>query len=261
MTAKLHYNLIAASAFSSLTTAITGYEAANTATTPIRRPWVGSLAANGVNDDWIQHDLGSTKTIAAICLNSCLQGSGQILVGPTSTPATVYGTISSSTVKTGSNGVRKGSFAGAASQRYVRADFTNASNARGDGVFAAYATSLMELGAMYVFGSSMDLAVQPLIDSDYKPRYPQGKTELPNDQVVVIDRGAPSGTITLRFSARTTDIEQIARIARAGLCWLDLGISARPELQWPVRFVEDTHTRPLASPRREAVNLVFREIS
>lgn len=261
MTAKLHYGLIAPSAFSSQLTATAGYDASNTGLSAIARPWVSTVAANGANDDWVQHDYGGTKTIAAVAINSCLQSSGQILIGTGTPPATTYGTIDATTVALAQNGVRKGSWSGAGSARYVRADFTNAATARGAGVFATYGTDFMELGALYVFANSMALPVDPLVDSDYKPRYPQNSTDLPNGQNIRVDRGAPFGTITLRFNARDTDIEQIARIARAGLCWLDLGIANAPELQWPVRFIDDTHTRPLARPRREPVTLSFREVS
>jgi hypothetical protein len=260
MTARLHYGLRAPSAMSE-STATSGYTGSNTATSAIRRPWVGTLAANGSNDEWVQHDYGSVVSIAAIAVNSCLQGNGSILYGNANPPVTGYGTINSTTVATALNGVRKGSWVNAVNARYIRADFTNASNMRGDGVFGAYGSNFMELGALYVFASSMTLPVDPLIDSDYKPRYPQGSTTLPNDQMVVVDRGAPSGTITLRFNARDHDIELIARIARTGLCWLDLGVASAPHLQWPVRFVDDGHTRPLARPQREMVTLTFREIS
>lgn len=262
MTALLHYSLFAPSAFSSLRTATPGYEAANTAATPIRKPWVSDVPANGVNDDWVQHDYGANKSIVAIAVQSCLQGSGSILHGTTSIPATNYGTISASTVGMGGNGIRKGSWVASVSARYVRADFTNASEARGAGVYATYLNALMELGALYCFGASIALPVEPLIDSDIEYAYPQQLEKLPNGQEVQIDRGAPTARIRLRFKAGAThDIEKIARLARAGLCWLDLGIASAPELQWPVRFIDDKHTRSWVRPRREPVNLTFKEIT
>lgn len=259
--ARLHYNLIAPSAFSSLLTPATGYPVGNTTYTAIKRPWLSSVSGNGVNDDWIEHDYGSTKAVAAICLQSCLQGSGSVLVGTTTPPATTYGTIGSTTVVMSGNGIRKGSFVGAASARYVRVDFANASNARATDVFAAYGASLMELGALYVFASTIDLPVQALIDSSISYEYPQTRSQLANGSESTIARGAPYTTISLKFRPGAAhDIEKIARLARAGLCWLDLGSTTRPWLQWPVRFSEPSHDRQF-SGGRDQVSLSFREVT
>ena len=135
-------------------------------------------------------------------------------------------------------------------------------DARGDGVYATYGSALMELGAMYAFANTLSLPVEPLIDSGVQYLYPQSAEKMPNGQTVTIARGAPRARITLKFRASAAqDIERIARIARAGLCWLDLGITTDRSLQWPVRYIEDSHSRDFTRPRREPVTLVFEELT
>lgn len=276
MTARLHYLPYSAATYSSQQTPLTGYGAANTGTTAIRQPWISSVTANGSNDDWIEWDFGAgiERDIVVAGLQSCLQGSGTLLssfdgIYP---PATLRGIISASTVVTAANGIRKGSFVvdptySGLPIRYLRVDFTNANHARGRDIYATYPSyngidTRMELGAMYLFGASVALPIDPLIDSEIMHKYPQGKTDLENGQVITWQRGAPKTIIRLRFRAAANhDIEQIARIAQAGVCWLDLGIDTRRDLQWPVRFVEDSHTRVLTAPRREAVTLTFEEVT
>jgi len=262
VTIKLHYGLRSPSGFSSLLSPTAGYPVSNTSVTPIRKPWLSSVAANGVNDDWIEHDFGSSSSIAAVCLQSVLLASGTVKTGASTPPATTYGTIGPTTVATDRHGIRKGSFATAITARYVRLDLTNAVDARAAGVYAAYSSGLMEVGAMYVFASTLVLPKQALIGPSVEYMYPEGKENLPNGQFLKFARGAPRARVRLDFlPAATDDIEQAARFAKDALCWLDLGVANRPELQWPVRFLEAEHNRALYPQTRDRVSLVFDEVT
>lgn len=262
MAIKLHYGLLSAGAFSSLQTPVTGYTVSNTSSTEVRKPWVSPLSANSVNSDWIEHDYGSSKTIAAICLQSMLQSSGTVLIGTVTPPATTYGTVSAATVATDRHGIRKGSFTGSATARYVRLNLPAAVDARTTGVFSGYSSTGMELGSLYVFGSTLTLPISALIGPAVGYDYPEGREVLPNLQTISFQRGAPRAKIRLDFlPSATQDIEQAARIAKDQLCWLDLGVAGRPELQWPVRFYAGEHNRDIFPQTRDRLSLAFEEIT
>lgn len=119
-----------------------------------------------------------------------------------------------------------------------------------------------QMGAVYVFASSLSLPDNPLLGSEANPSWPQTRVDLPNGERVVIDRGTPRQQLNLRFrTPRTADIDALVRLARAGICWLDLGVTANRELQWPVRFDSDTSTRAFATAAQDEQAIPLREVA
>jgi hypothetical protein len=253
MTAKLYYSLHSPSSWSATSTK-TGYSASNAATTGIRRPW----ASNATGAQQLIADLGSSKTIRGLAVQSCPVSAVAAYVDNIATPTTDRGDI---TPAQASHGIYRGLLAMNVSARYASAYFDSPTLLGANAGVYSVEPAVYEVGAMYAFGAVMDLPVEPLIDSDIDAVWPQSNERLPNGAETVITRGAPFVRINMRFRPSAShDIEKIARIARAGLCWLDLGVAARPELSWPVRWVDDNAQRRF-SGGRDQVSLSFREIT
>ena len=253
MTASLYYSRFTPSAWSATSTK-SGYSASNAGSTGIARPW----ASNVLTDEQLIADLGSSQTVRAVCVQSCPVSTLDVRADNSATPTTSRGAI---TPAQAGHGVYRGSRAMNASVRYVSAFFASPTLLGATAGAYSREPAVYEVGALYAFGSVLTLPTEPLIDSEIDFEYPQQTEKLPNGQQIVVSRGAPVATITLRFRPSASHvIEQVARIARAGITWLDLGVTARPDLQWPVRFVDDAHGRQFRGGR-DVVTLRFREVT
>lgn len=253
MTAKLYYSLHTPSSWSATSTKA-GYSASNAGSTGIRRPW----ASNATGTQQLIADLGSSKTIVGLGIQSSPVSEIFVYADNSATPTTDRGTI---TPAQASHGIYHGLLAMSVSARYASAYFDSPTMRGADAGVHSIEPAVYEVGALYAFGAVMDLPVEPLIDSDIDAIWPQSNERLPNGAEVVITRGAPYQRINLRFRPGAAhDIEKVARIARGGLCWLDLGVAARPELSWPVRWTDDNAQRRF-SGGRDQVALTFREIT
>jgi hypothetical protein len=253
MTASLYYSRLTAASWAA-TSSKSGYTASNAGSTGIARPW----ASNATGTQQLTGDLSTTQTIRAIALQSCPLSTADIRVDGSSTPTTSRGAIVPAQA---GHGVYRGSLAMNVSARYVSAYWTGPTLLGGNaGVYSREPASY-EVGTLYAFGATLSLPCEPLLESDLSFEYPQTVERLPNGQQITVSRGAPVATITLRFRPTASqDIERIARIARAGISWLDLGIAARPDLQWPVKCIEDSIGRQFRGGA-DAVALTFREVT
>lgn len=253
MPAILYYSRLSPSGWSATSTK-SGYSASNAGSVGVARPW----ASNVLTDEQLTADLGSAQTVRGICLQSCPVSTVDVRADNSSTPTTSRGAI---TPAQGRHGIYRGSLGVNISARYLSAFFASpALYGANPGVYSRE-PAVYEVGAFHAFGAVLTLPTEPLLESEVVPRYPQTIEQLPNGRSVPISRGAPYSEITLRFRPTASqDIEQIARIARGSVCWLDLGVAARPELQWPVQMIEDAHGRQFQGGA-DTVQLRFREIT
>ena len=253
MAAFLYYSRLSPSSWSATSTK-SGYSASNAGSTGIARPW----ASNATSTQQLIGDLGSTQTVRGICIQSCPVSTIDVRADNSATPTTSRGSITPAQAR---HGIYRGSLGVNISARYLSAYFASPTLlGAGAGVYSKEPAAY-EVGAVHAFGAVLTLESEPLLESEIQHNYPQTTEQLPNGQTLVVSRGAPYAELSLRFRPTAgQDIEQIARIARAGICWLDLGVTARPELQWPVRMVEDTHARSFQGGA-DVVTLRFREVS
>lgn len=148
----------------------------------------------------------------------------------------------------------------------------------------AFARSLLssryEVGAFFAFKQARVFPRKPLAGG-VRVSYttPQADNVLLNQRPSPVSYGPPFASIELDFIVGRSptdayaaqigalsgddDIESIARLARAGLCWLDLGIADKPWLSWPVRFLDAEYTRRHgnAGKKMDMVTLKFQEIN
>lgn len=117
------------------------------------------------------------------------------------------------------------------------------------------------LGALYLFSDVLTLP-DALLRSEVATVYPQNEVSLPNGVNFVVDRGVPRAHVSLRWRrSRADDVEQVARIARAGICWLDLEIPNAPWMQWPVRLTQSSLQRQFATATQDEIALEFTEVA
>lgn len=116
------------------------------------------------------------------------------------------------------------------------------------------------LSSIYFFKSAIALP-DALLRSETRIEYPQADIALPNGVQFPVDQGPPRTRITLRWRRpRANDIEEVARLARAGICWLDLENPDAPWMQWPVRFIGSSIGRQLSGAREDEATLEFVEV-
>lgn len=254
MTAILYYSQHVPTAWSA-TTAHASYPASNAGVQQIAAPWAPT--AGGIQQ--LTADLGSSKTIRAIAYQSCpvsaVEARADAAINP---PTTVIG---SATPQIERHGIYRAHVAADVSARYVSAYFNSPALKGGDPGTYAVSPATYEVGAMYVFGAVLTLPINALIDSEADYNYVHQIERLANGSVVTIERGPPHALIRLDFRPdRTQDVERLARVAQAGICWLNLNIPNRPELQWPIRFADDGFKRTW-SGGVDRVSVTLREVT
>lgn len=246
MVARLHHSPWPIDAVAA-TTAATGYPASNVLTSSVGKPWRSTSTAT----QNVDIDLGTARTAPVLTLQGPNTAGCSVSYGSGSYTATNAG---AQVLALDRHGRRKHSLALAGSVRYIRIVFGGTAPDDGADHF--------ELGAVAVFGSTLTLPENPLLGAEASARYPQTRIELPNGQTFGIDRGVARQRLSLRFrSARTEDIEQLVRIARRGLGWLDLDVASNRELQWPVRHVEDEQARQLSQALQDEAAVILREVA
>lgn len=246
MSAKLHHTLRPISA-AAATTAATGYPASNVAGFEVGKPWRSTSTASNNLDI----DLGSAASGTVLCIQHANAATCVVSHG-----SAAYTTVNdgTQTLHMDRHGRRKLSLALSGSTRYVRIVFGAASPDDG----AAY----FEVGSVQCYGATLTLPSDPLLGSEANVRYAQTGVELPNGQAFALARGVARQQLPLRFrTLRTADVQQLTRIARAGLCWLDLDITASRELQWPVRHIADTQNRQFAKAFQDEAAIDLREVA
>lgn len=247
MSAKLHHTLWQISAVAA-TTAAAGYPASNVSTPGVRKPWRSTAITNPQDLDV---DLGTIRANVVICIQHANAASCVISYGSVAYTTTNAGT---QTLTMDRHGRRKHSLALVGSVRYIRFSF----GAVAPDDSAAY----FEVGAVYPFSTTLALPEDPLLGSEANPRLPQTLIELANGNTFAIDRGAARQRLTLRYRGlRTVDLDEAARRARAGACWLDLDVTANRELQWPVRHVDDQLQRTLARASQDEAAHALLEVA
>ncbi len=117
------------------------------------------------------------------------------------------------------------------------------------------------IGALYLFSDALTLP-DALLNSDIRVEYPQSLIELPNGVRFPVDQGIPRTRITLRWRRpRAQDLLAVARIARQGICWLDLQNPDQPGWQWPVRCITPDHVLQIAAARQDEATIEFLEVA
>lgn len=253
MPAKLHFrnaNLGSVVA----TSAAAGYAATNVREAPVDKPWRST--SNALQN--LDLDLGSARNVVAVAVQGTNAPQFTVLADPvTNPPTTSRGTL---TLAQDNNGRRKGVLEFAASVRYIRLQMPATSVvADDDGTVQPY----YWVGSVYVFEATLNLPRDPNYgQSTVQHLRPQTSIDLDNGQNVTSSDGAPVSLLQLGFSGRSDqDIERAARLARLGICWLDLGIASERWRQWPVREVSETADRRITRLNGEQVDLRFREIA
>lgn len=245
MSAKLYSRTLAVSGLTATSSEL-GYPVANLLTPQIRRPW----RSVGTGAQTIDIDLGAVVASPVIALQGCNAAAFTVSHGSAAYTTVALGSLATAEDR---HGTRRLSIATSGSVRYVR---LVTSGAPTDG--AAYWWG----GALYAFGDTTALPDNPLLGSEANPLYPQTRVDLPNGQRLVFDRGAPRQQLNLRFrTPRTSDIDALVRLARRGPCWLDMGIAANRELQWPVQFDSDTATRTFAQAAQDEAAIPLYELA
>lgn len=220
----------------------TGYEASNAANYSVGRPWKATVATAS----WLQIDLGSSKSIDAICINDTNASSCTVTYGASSPPGTTLGTL---TTYPDGQGRRKGHIEAGVSGRYIRLSF---SGSPVDGT-AWYVGSLLLLADVLSVPT-------PLYPFNLDFERGQDNVRMPNGRELAIVRGLSRARLGLSWRvAAGTDIEAIARTIREQEAWLDLAVAGRGDLQWPVSCVADTLTRRIEGYNRERHDLQLLE--
>jgi len=116
-------------------------------------------------------------------------------------------------------------------------------------------------GSMYAFTNSLTLPVDPLVGARVRYVRPRIQNELPNGQLTDAKTGPEYAEITMRFRGlRSADLQQLERLADAGVCCLDLGDSLAPWNVWPVRCAMKTIDRAMSRATQDEVELICREV-
>jgi hypothetical protein len=252
MPAKLHHTLRNLASVTA-TSAAANYAATNVRESPVDKPWRST--SNALQN--LDIDLGGSFAVVAVAVQGTNAPSFTVLADGSNPPTTARGTL---TLATDNTGRRKGILEFAATVRYIRLQIPATSVVADDnGTVQSY----YEVGAVYVFGATLNLPRDPIYgSSSMEAVFPQTSVDLANGQNVTSNDGAPYVEPTLGFSTRSDqDVEKAARLARLGVCWLDLGITSERHRQWPVRHVLPRLVRRVTRVNGEQVELKLREIA
>lgn len=226
-----------------------GYVPGNALLIPVAREWRSTTTGAS----WLQLDLGSSQTVAAIAITGCNFTSCTVQADNSATPTTGRGTLVAGLDR---QDRRKGMlvFAAPAAVRYLR--FTIAAGTPADGA------AFWRGGTAYVFGASLSLPRDALYGgSGVDWITPQQRTDLGNGNVETVDTGVPRAELALQFRGREVDdVEEIRRRSRAGACWFDMGLTDRG-MQWPVRNVEDVMSTRFEGFNRRTAEVRLRELA
>lgn len=248
MTATLYYAAFSPSTVSA-STAASGYAGTNVLTPQVAKAWRSTTTGSSS----ITIDLGAEEYVSAVAVNHVNASSIAVYYGDAADPGASSGAGTMNTYTDG-QGRRKGSLLlEQESVRYIRLVFSGTPT---DG--AAYWT----VGAAHVFESRLPLPRDPLMGSDQRIDYPQLVQQLPNGQILRVDRGVSRMAVRLRFSGRITDdIEALMRYARATTVWLDMGLPTAQWCQWPMTHVDDGTTRQWTGYNREPLQIGLLELA
>lgn len=246
--ATLAYSpIVAATATASSQAA--GYPATNVLLGKVNKPWRSTTTATSEN---IIIDFGTsivasnaTLTISAANLVGAL-----ISIGLSNPPTSV---ITAMVFAADGDGRSKASLVFSATFRYLKIQTFTGSPTDG----SAY----WNIGCVDLFANSMQFARDPIYgESQIETATPQSAVQLDNGVTIKDDTGPFYSVITLNFSGGSADDhEAIMRQARAGLCWLDMGVTANRGLQWRVKHIEPKTTRKITAFNRETVQIVLTE--
>lgn len=229
----------------SASTAAAGYAAAQAADSAVSKPWRSTTNSAS----WVQVDLGSALTVAAVAISETNASGISVQYGATSTPSTNLGAINTAA---DGQGRRKGVLAAAISARYWRFNFSGTPT---DG--AAYWSA----GSVWLFATATTLP-DPVYPATIDYSRGQDLATLPNGREIAVARGISRARVQLGWRVGPSqDIEQLARLARAGAAWLALGISGEPAMTWPVIFTGPSIVRRKDGFNRERVDLDLLELA
>lgn len=245
MANRMYHTLLAASTATGFSAAI-GYPATNAITTPVDKQYrtTGTSAS-----EYLILDLGSSKAISAVGINHCNFATASMFADNAANPSTARGTL---TTYVDHQGRRKGSLEFSATARYIKFQMPGSGTTDGASYFF--------FGFAAPFASAIDLPRDMLFGLPLDHRTPQIAVQLANGQEVVVDTGAAYTEIAAKFAPRASDdIEQVKRLARAGVVWLNLNLTGQEYRQWPVKSTAPASRRTIERPNREPVDLPLRE--
>lgn len=226
-----------------------GYPATNVTTGKVLKPWRSTTAALS---EYIIFDLGSNipLTNAMLTISAANLVDAQIFADTWVNPTTSKGVI---TFAADGSGRYKASIALSGTIHFIKIKPNSGAPTDGAGFW--------QIGPVDLFLNSRPLPRDPIFgETSIDSCTPQTRTDLENGIVVKDDTGPPYSTITLNFTGGTADDhEAVMRTARAGLCWLDLGIASNRGLQWRVKHYEAKTTRKLTAFNRESVQITLKE--
>jgi len=223
-----------------------GYPASNVLLGKVGRPWKGL----GHGTAFLIVDLGASKYVDTFAANNGNLVEVGIRYDDTGAFTSLIQTTTGGTDK---QGRWKASFQIKDTFRYLQLTMI-ASGLPTDG------DDVWSLSSLFFFANSLSLARDPLFgESATDVNFPQSRVDLDNGSTVKDDTGPSFMTPTLQFSGgRDDDHEQLVRLTRAGLCWLNYN-DGNPGDQWPVRHVDPKITRKLAAFNRESVQVSLKE--
>jgi len=246
MTARffISHNVAVAASYSAPSQA--DYPATNLLTPRVGLPW-RSLDLTGGD---VILDLGVSKTVKAIAIQDTNTADITVYADNAPSPTTYRGDLMQSMDRSGRNKALfiHGSSFGA---RYVRLAFFDGPT---DDL------TYYRAGAIYVFSSESVLPRDPIYPVEIGYNEPMTAHDLPNGQDVPVNRGPNYHELRLDFALRPDqDVEFMRRQARAGVCWLDLGL-VYGGLSFPVMHVESRGGRMIERQNRETVSVPLREV-
>lgn len=246
MTVRFFTGLNAAVAASYSAPSQADYPPSNLLTPRVGLPWRSSDMTGG---DVIL-DLGVSRTIKAIAIQDTNTAEISVFADNAPSPTTFRGDLTQSMDRSGryKGLLIIGSSFGA---RYVRLNFFDGPN---DDL------TYYRAGAVYVFSSEYGLPRDPIYPVEIGYNEPMTAHDLPNGQDVPVNRGPSFHELRLDYALRADqDVEVMRRQARAGVCWLDLGLSYGG-LSFPVMHVEGRGGRMIERHNRETVSVPLREV-
>lgn len=233
----------------------------NVQTPNIDRPYTWAAGS----DDGLDLDVGvGSADIYALALTGCNFANFTLYNDWSSDPGGTIGGLGGGVLRGGPLGEQRyrGSLAGFSggplSSGFSRLRIqVDAGTPRTDGSF------IYRIGAVYVFGAAFLPTAQARTPIQVAHPRPKVVDRLDNGQRVASLTGAPFAEIALdMIPTAADDVEKIARLAEAGICWLDLGNPSRRELQWPVRFFGDGTTRVVnPAAAKDRVSLTLSEVA
>ena len=248
--ASLAYNPISfAAATATASSAAAGYPATNVLTGQVLKPWRSTSLAN---TEYIIIDLGAIRLLngAILAVSATNLATATVYADSSNPPTTSRGTI---TPALDAQNRGKASLALTGLIRYIKILASSGSPIDG----AAY----WSIGPVDVFVNTLAFPRDPIFgESSLDTNTPQTSVTLDNGKIVRDSTGPSFMTPTLTFSGGNgDDHEQIAMLARSGLCWLDLGIATNRGLQWRVMHYDPKITRKLTAYNRESVQIALKE--